>query len=119
MKGFHELRLDEMGSLQYDFASGQDSLSLPDVATELTNNTVMEGTYASSVQSESQEVMLNMGGRNQLTTVCVWCGMEFNHDAVNSEVQPDSVGFMCPACKAKISGQINVLDSGSPNADHL
>ncbi|XP_061365444.1 uncharacterized protein LOC133308766 isoform X2 [Gastrolobium bilobum] len=91
-KGFRELRLDEI---------------------------VMEGTYSSSVQFESQEVMLNMDGRNQLTTVCVWCGIEFYHDAVNSEIQSDSVGFMCPACKAKISGQINVLDSGSPNADHL
>ncbi|KAG5104494.1 hypothetical protein JHK82_041464 [Glycine max] len=56
---------------------------------------------------------------NQLTTVCVWCGIEFDHDAVNSEIQPDSVGFMCPASKAKISGQVNVLDCGSPNAGCL
>ncbi|KAK7246744.1 hypothetical protein RIF29_41614 [Crotalaria pallida] len=118
VKGFQEPRLDEIG-LQYDFATGQDSLSLRYVHVELANNSMMEGNYASPVHSESQEVMLNMGGRNQHTAVCVWCGIEFNLDAVNSEIQPDSVGFMCPACKAKISGQINVLDSGSPNADHL
>ncbi|KAL2342094.1 hypothetical protein Fmac_010034 [Flemingia macrophylla] len=118
VKGFQELRIDELDTVEYDFATVQDS-PLPDVPIEMANNTVMEGTHASSVQLESQEVMLNIGGRNQLTTVCVWCGIEFNHDAVNSEIQPDSVGFMCPACKAKISGQINVLDSGSPNAGCL
>lgn len=115
MKGVQELRLDEIGALEYDFASAQGSLDVP---TELANNTVVERTHASSVQFESQEVMLNVDNRNQLTTVCVWCGIEFNHEAVNSEIQQDSVGFMCPACKAKISGQINVLDSGSPNAGH-
>ncbi|XP_027338094.1 uncharacterized protein LOC113852032 [Abrus precatorius] len=120
VKGFQQLRLNEIGTVEYDFAKAQDSPILPDVPTELTNSTMMEGTYASPVRFEPQEVMLNMDhGRNQLTTVCVWCGIEFNHDAVNSEIQPDSVGFMCPACKEKISGQINVLDSGSPNPGHL
>ncbi|CAJ1963471.1 unnamed protein product [Sphenostylis stenocarpa] len=119
VKGFQELRFDELDTVDYDFARVQDSSSLPAVPTELANNTVMEQTYASSVQFESQENMLNIGGRNQLTTMCVWCGIEFKHDAVNSEIQPDSVGFMCPACKAKISGQINVLDCGSPNAGCL
>ncbi|KAL1289589.1 hypothetical protein HN51_058001 [Arachis hypogaea] len=96
--------LDEISTTEHDATSIQDSFSLPDVQTDMVNKTVMETTYPSSVQVESQEVM-------QLTTVCVWCGIEFNHDALNSEIQPDSVGFMCPACKAKISGQINVLDS--------
>ncbi|TKY71472.1 Methyl-CpG-binding domain-containing protein 8 [Spatholobus suberectus] len=116
VKGFQELRFDEIDTVEYDFPKVQDSPSLPDVPTDLANNTVMEGTYVSSVQFESQEVMQNIGPRNPLSTVCVWCGIEFNHDAVNSEIQSDSVGFMCPACKAKISGQINVLDCGSPNA---
>lgn len=115
-KGFQELRLEDIGSLEYDFASVPGSL---DVSTELANDIVVQGTCTSSAQSASQEVMLNMDYKNQLTTTCVWCGIEFNHDAVNSEIQSDSVGFMCPVCKAKISGQINVLDSGSPNAGHL
>ncbi|QCD76556.1 hypothetical protein DEO72_LG1g175 [Vigna unguiculata] len=104
VKGLQELRFDEIDSVDYDFARIQDSPSLPAVSAELANNTVMEETYSSSVQFESQEGMLNIGDRDQLTTVCVWCGIEFNHDSVNSEIQPDSVGFMCPACKAKISG---------------
>jgi len=110
VKGLQELRFDEIDNVDYDFPRVQDSPSLPAVSTELANDRVMEETYASSVQFESQEGMLNIGGRDQLTTVCVWCGIEFNHDAVDSEIQPDSVGFMCPACKAKISGQINVLE---------
>ncbi|OIW13636.1 hypothetical protein TanjilG_07978 [Lupinus angustifolius] len=103
-KGFQELGLDEIG-LQYNFASGQNSLSLLDVTTELANDTVMKGMHSSPVHFESQEVTINMGGRNQLTAACVWCGIDFNHDAVDSEIQPGSVGFMCPACKGKISGQ--------------
>ncbi|CAK8530310.1 unnamed protein product [Lathyrus sativus] len=115
-KGFQELKLEDIGSLEYDFASVQGSL---DVSAELANHLVVQGTCASSAQSASQEVMLNVDDNNLLTTACVWCGIEFNHDAVNSEIQSDSVGFMCPVCKAKISGQINMLDSGSPHAGHL
>lgn len=98
-----------------DFANVQDSLSLPHASTDLANNRQIRGSHASSVQSESQDTF-----RNQIRTLCVWCGIEFNYDLVDSEIQSDSVGFMCLACKAKISGQINVLDSGSTlNADHL
>ncbi|PNX79487.1 methyl-CpG binding domain protein, partial [Trifolium pratense] len=44
---------------------------------------------------------------------------EFNHVAVNSEIQSDSVGLMCPVCQAKVPLQINVLENGSPNAGNL
>lgn len=91
---------DEIETSKCEFANVQPSLSLPQVPTGLANNTKMEeGAHASSVQLESLEA-----GRHQITTVCVWCGVEFNYDAVDSEIQPDSVGFMCPACKSKISG---------------
>ena len=76
---------------------------------DLTNNAGMEKAFGSSVQFESEEAILSMAGRHQITTACVWCGVEFNHEAVDSEIQPDSVGFMCPTCKTKISGQLNVV----------
>lgn len=107
--------MDEIEPLKYSTATGQESLSLQEVPMDLTYNVDMEREYGSSVQFESEEVMLNMGGRHQLTTVCVWCGVEFNHEAVDAELQPDSVGFMCPTCKAKISGQ---YISGSPMTSH-
>lgn len=118
--GFEELRLDEIEPLKYSSVTGQESLSIQEVPMDLTYNAEMEGAYGSSVQFESEEVMLNMAAGNQLTTVCVWCGVEFHHEAVDAEIQPDSVGFMCPTCKAKISGQLNVLDSDLPlNSHHL
>ncbi|KAK7328142.1 hypothetical protein VNO77_22238 [Canavalia gladiata] len=50
VKGSQELRLDEIGTIEYDFSRAQDSPTLPDVPTELANNSMMEGTYGSSVQ---------------------------------------------------------------------
>lgn len=85
---------------------------------ELEGTVEIEGAFGSSVHFGSEEVMLNMTGRDQLTSACVWCGVQFNHDALDSEIQSDSVGFMCPTCKLKISGEPNVLDNGSPVNPH-
>ncbi|CAL9021225.1 unnamed protein product [Prunus brigantina] len=104
--GFEELRLDEIEPLKYGYAGGQESLTMQEVPMDLTNNAEMERAFGSSVQFEQEEVMLSMAASHQLT--CVWCGVEFNHEAADSEIQADSVGFMCPACKAKISGPLNV-----------
>lgn len=118
MTGFEEIRLEEIEHLKYNFANGQESASLQEVPIDLEGTTEMEDAFGSAVHFESQEVMLNMAGRDQLTTACVWCGVEFNHDALDSEIQPDSVGFICPTCKVKISGEIDVLDNGSPVNPH-
>ncbi|KAM1242558.1 hypothetical protein ACFX2G_034902 [Malus domestica] len=107
--GFEELRLEEIEPLKYGFPSGHESLTLHEVPMDLTNNAGMEKAFGSAVQFESEEAILSMAGRHQITTACVWCGVEFNHEAVDSEIQPDSVGFMCPTCKTKISGQLNVV----------
>ncbi|XP_021899804.1 uncharacterized protein LOC110816083 isoform X2 [Carica papaya] len=109
VSGYGELRLDEIEQLKFNFGTGQESLALPEVAIDLAGNEGMEGAYDCAVQFESEEVMLNMRGRSQLTTVCVWCGMEFSHEDVDPETQSDSVGYMCPTCKAKISGQLNAV----------
>ena len=74
----------------------------------LENGATMEDGFDSSIGFEPEEVMLSMTGRHQLTTACVWCRVEFSHGAVESEMQSDSVGFMCPSCKSKISGEVNV-----------
>ncbi|KAF5448482.1 hypothetical protein F2P56_029016 [Juglans regia] len=118
--GFEELRFDEIEP-KYGSATAQESLSMQEVPVILAYNEEMDGAYGSSVQFGSlEEVVLNMADGNQVTTNCVWCGVEFNHEAAVAEIQPDSVGFMCPTCKAKISGQLNVLDGGSPlNSPHL
>ncbi|XP_044508968.1 uncharacterized protein LOC123227899 isoform X2 [Mangifera indica] len=107
--GFEELRLDEIEQLKFNFGTGQESLSLAEVPVQMVGNAGTEGSYSSSVRFDS-EVLLDVA-RRHLTT-CVWCGMEFSHEAVDSELQSDSVGYMCPTCKAKVSGQLSVLGSG-------
>lgn len=83
--------MDEMEQLKYDLV-GQVSFSMHEVP------------YGSSMQFESEEVMLSTAPRHLFTTNCVWCGMEFNQDTDDSDLQFDSVGYMCPTCKDKIPG---------------
>ncbi|TYI37404.1 hypothetical protein ES332_A03G208900v1 [Gossypium tomentosum] len=101
--GFDEPKLVETEAINLSIGGVQVSSSLPEVPVELANNPAIEGDYTSSVQFGS-EVLLNMAGEPQLTTLCVWCGTEFNQEAVDSEIQSDSVGYMCPTCKAKFLG---------------
>ncbi|RVW23478.1 Retrovirus-related Pol polyprotein from transposon TNT 1-94 [Vitis vinifera] len=118
--GFEELKLDEIESLEFGFVTEQGPLSFPKVHVGLENGATMEDGFDSSIDFEPEEVMLSMAGRHQLTTECVWCRVEFSHEAVESQLQSDSVGLMCPTCKSKISGQVNVLDCGlSMNPHHL
>ena len=45
-------------------------------------------------------------------SVCVWCSREFSLEGVESEPQSESLGYMCPDCKSKISGQLGLLNNG-------
>lgn len=103
-------------NLKYSFDSGQ--IKEPISQSEVPNNAgIAEGSNgSSSAQLESSEaVMLNRDGDDNLTN-CVWCGMEFRHEeGVDSEIQQmqsDSVGYMCPTCKAKISGPLSGMGTG-------
>ncbi|XP_039063027.1 uncharacterized protein LOC120207668 isoform X2 [Hibiscus syriacus] len=103
VRDFDELKLVETEQINLSFDGVRVSSSLPEVPVELANNPDIEGAYTSPVQIGSG-VFLDMGGKPQLTTLCVWCGMEFNQEAVDSEIQSDSVGYMCPTCKSKFLG---------------
>lgn len=104
--GFDELKLDEIEHLKFSLGTGQEPMSLHEVPLGVGNITEMEAVYDASLQFES-DVIGDTADR-QLTTVCVWCGAEFSHEALDTEIQSDSVGYMCPDCKAKISGQLNI-----------
>ncbi|KAF8377322.1 hypothetical protein HHK36_030697 [Tetracentron sinense] len=118
ISGFEELRLDNIDPSKFDFMTGQESSSLPEDSMDLAYEAQLEQGF--SIPFEWEVVLPKMDTRHQLATVCVWCRVEFNHEAFDTETQSDSVGFMCPTCKAKISGQLNVLENGlSMNSNQL
>lgn len=103
--GFEELRLDEIEHFEYNFDVGHVSPSLPPTSIGLGNDARMEEAFA-SVGFDSGGIILNMEGLNQLSTICVWCTAEFKLEAYDREAHSDSIGYMCPDCKAKISGHL-------------
>ncbi|KAJ6737442.1 METHYL-CPG-BINDING DOMAIN-CONTAINING PROTEIN 8 [Salix viminalis] len=98
--GFDELKLDEIEHLKFSLVTGQEPMTLHEVPLGVGNIAEMEAAYDSSLQFES-DVIVDTADRQQLT-MCVWCGIEFSHEAFDAEMQSDSVGYMCPDCKAKI-----------------
>ncbi|KAI3870722.1 hypothetical protein MKX03_005407 [Papaver bracteatum] len=87
---FEELRLDDMESSRFSSFMGQ---GLTDIE--------------SSISFDWASMLPNMENRPQLTpTVCVWCALVFNIDVTDSATEYNSVGYMCPSCKAKISGHL-------------
>ncbi|KAG8049905.1 hypothetical protein GUJ93_ZPchr0009g2008 [Zizania palustris] len=54
-----------------------------------------------------------MVGGCVLQSVCVWCNTQFQHFGTVAEEQADSLGFICPACKDKISGHLSMLNNSS------
>nr|XP_010939666.1 uncharacterized protein LOC105058428 isoform X2 [Elaeis guineensis] len=98
LPGFEELRLDASSSSEFVCLTGREPSSVPGPTIELGYATALQNGSCSSVQ-------LGWDISRELTSVCVWCSREFSHGSIAvAELQPDSVGFMCPACKAKISG---------------
>ncbi|KAF0913790.1 hypothetical protein E2562_024878 [Oryza meyeriana var. granulata] len=47
------------------------------------------------------------------SSVCVWCNTQFQHFGTVADQQADSLGFICPACKEKISGHLSMLNNSS------
>lgn len=105
LSGFDELSFVDIEPAKFGFVSGQDSGSITEAPMELA----YEQGLDPSVQFEWDAVLPKMVGQHQLIAVCAWCSLEFNLDGVNPEVQSDSVGFICPSCKAKISGTLNLF----------
>ncbi|XP_010530617.1 PREDICTED: uncharacterized protein LOC104807164 isoform X2 [Tarenaya hassleriana] len=113
----NELQLEYMESLKLNFVGGTDMSLVPMGLEENTAMVEEETAYGSAPQFQSQEVVLGMtggGSGNNLTTICMWCGIEFSHVLSDSEPRSDSVGYMCLACKARISGQMGTPDAHPP-----
>ncbi|OUZ99635.1 Methyl-CpG DNA binding [Macleaya cordata] len=108
---FEELKLDEMDPSKFSFLIGQESNPLQEQSMGLGYDADLEHGLGTSVQFDWESILPNMESRQQqfMTTVCVWCGVAFNLDTVDPAMESDSVGYMCPSCKAKISGQLKYI----------
>ncbi|KAJ4966343.1 hypothetical protein NE237_018192 [Protea cynaroides] len=101
MSDFEALKLDDIQPSRFGFMTQQESRSLPEQSIGFAYNAALE-QVDSTIHFE-WEPHPRMAGTNHLTTVCIWCRIEFNHGALDSGMHSDSLGFVCPACKAKIS----------------
>lgn len=104
--GFEELRFDDIETFKYGFTTGQELPSLPGCSMNFGTDGRIEDGFDSSVRFHSQELMLNTVETSQLT-VCVWCRTEFRLEGIELETPSDSIGYMCPTCKARISGHFS------------
>ncbi|KAL1534343.1 hypothetical protein AAHA92_30529 [Salvia divinorum] len=100
--GFEELGFDDMEPFKYGFGNGQELSSLPGDSINLNSNSGIEDEFDPSVRF------------GQLT-VCVWCREEFRLEGMESETLSDSIGYMCPTCKANISGHFDGALSMDPH----
>ncbi|XP_021837984.2 uncharacterized protein [Spinacia oleracea] len=121
--GLEYLKLDviEPQMYKYNGMSREDTISFYEVSMDMGNDIELGlGVDDDSLKSQSEFPQeMAHSHRCLTTTVCVWCGVEFAHEITDIEPQPDSVGFMCPACRAKISKQFNELESNFSLSSHL
>ncbi|KAG8057102.1 hypothetical protein GUJ93_ZPchr0002g24144 [Zizania palustris] len=106
-----QLRMASAGAPQFASMSRHNHVPLPEP-------TLMLG-YAPQIGS-CPPVQLGwdlslskMVGGCVLQSVCVWCNTQFQHFGTVAEQQADSLGFICPACKEKISGNLSMLNNSS------
>lgn len=96
--------------MEYDFLTTQTS-SQSQVPKVLSYDAEISRGFDSSVWLEKEALPLlpKIGNRYQVATLCAWCRNEFHHEPVERAAETGAVGFMCPTCKAKFSGNHNSL----------
>lgn len=105
MSSFEGLRSTSVEPMEFSFLTTQDSNAQLEDPKVLSYNTEMDQGYASSVWHQKETSLPNMMGGHVFTTLCVWCGNEFHQDSIGCEMQAGSIGYLCPTCKARMSGQ--------------
>ncbi|KAJ6842572.1 uncharacterized protein M6B38_301845 [Iris pallida] len=95
ISGFDELRLGSMGPADFLLLTTQESGSQARSPIE----------FLPSGQLEWSLSLPNIASTVASTSVCVWCNREFISEDGAAEQQSGSLGYMCPECKARISGQ--------------
>ncbi|KAH9321033.1 hypothetical protein KI387_015672 [Taxus chinensis] len=105
LTSFEQFQMEYMP--KFSFETSQDTNSPINTPMELgLNSSVLQQEMDPPGQFEWEAVLAKIENSNQ-HFVCVWCNQEFSHDGLDSDLQADSVGFICPNCKAKI-GQVHI-----------
>ncbi|KAM7516824.1 hypothetical protein LguiA_006407 [Lonicera macranthoides] len=109
---FQALRPGRSEPVEFSFLSAQNSNPLQgDTTKSFSYDTRMERQYDSSFWLGRDALMPNIGSsssRDQITTICVWCRNQFHQEPVHFGTQA-AIGPVCPTCRARISGHVNVL----------
>ncbi|KAK8971492.1 Methyl-CpG-binding domain-containing protein 8 [Platanthera guangdongensis] len=103
LQAFDDLRL---GTIEpSDFALFTD----PESRTAIEPS--MSLGYASELDDQQCSFQLgwnislgNIDSTSSFTSLCVWCSTEFRQEHGNDEPHSETLGFICPGCKAKFSG---------------
>ncbi|WOK96251.1 hypothetical protein Cni_G04958 [Canna indica] len=109
LSGFAHLTLDAVESSELVHLGGEASIPVPEPSIGLGYMPELDNEGCSSVQLGWDISLQNSA--YELRSVCVWCNGEFSHVASSAEEESDTLGFICPACKAKISGHLTIFNN--------
>lgn len=98
-----------MPSPKFSFGTGQDANCAVDAPIEIG----LDGDELHQVGVPPEQFgwdpfLSERENSSSQFIVCIWCNTEFSHDGIDQDQQADSVGFICPVCKTKISGQVEM-----------
>ena len=106
--GFEGLKWGGIDNMECNLLTSPVS-SLSDESKVGKYDTVIPQGIDSSIWRAKEDLpfLPKNSSRHHVPAVCVWCGREICQEALKSEGQTSTVGFMCAECTAKLSGQLN------------
>lgn len=105
ISSFEGLRSTSVEPMEFSFMTTQESNAQLGHQKVLSFNAQMNQGFGSSVWHQKPTALPNMMAGHVVSTLCVWCGNEFHQDSLGCEMQAGSIGYLCPTCKARMSGQ--------------
>ncbi|XP_048498170.1 uncharacterized protein LOC104892221 isoform X2 [Beta vulgaris subsp. vulgaris] len=105
ISNFEGLRSTSVEPMEFSFMTTQESNAQLGHQKVLSFNAQMDQGFGSSVWHQKPTSLPNMMTGHVVSTLCVWCGNEFHQDSLGCEMQAGSIGYLCPTCKARMSGQ--------------
>ncbi|XP_020575711.1 uncharacterized protein LOC110021524 isoform X2 [Phalaenopsis equestris] len=104
LQTFEELRLGTISPSDFALFTGQDSRTAVEPSISLGYSSELDEQHCPSFQLGWNISLGSMDNTNSFTSVCVWCSTEFRNENSSDEPHSETLGFICPSCKAKLSG---------------